>query len=95
MIKGPEITEFSKSFQWDLASKKCLNELQLSKRFTCRKCGHHAIQIRKDHDRSCNKCSDTGSAGSDTLFHQVKFGLLKTFHSFFEMSSSTKGISIW
>ncbi len=56
-------------------------------------CGHHGIQVRKDYARTCNKCSDTESAGADTLFHKVKFGLMKAFHICFEMATTTKSFS--
>jgi transposase-like protein len=93
IFKGQEIIEFSKRFQSDLDCKKYLGELKWKEGFTCRKCGHHGSQIRKDYARTCNKCSDTESVGADTLFHKVKFGLLKAFHICFEMSTSTKGLS--
>lgn len=93
IFKGQEIIEFSKWFQSDLDCKKYLSELKWSEGYTCRKCGHHGSQVRNDYARTCNKCSDTESAGADTLFHKVKFGLLKAFHICFEMSTTTKGLS--
>lgn len=93
IFKGQEVIEFSKRFQSDLDCKKYLAELKWKSGFTCRKCGHQGSQIRKDYARTCNKCSDTESAGADTLFHKVKFGLLKAFHICFEMSTSTKSLS--
>ncbi len=90
---GQEVIEFSRSFQTDLDCKKYLAELKWKDGFTCRKCGRQGSQTRKDYARTCNKCSDTESAGSGTLFHKVKFGLLKAFHICFEMSTSTKGLS--
>jgi len=93
IFKGQEVIEFSRRFQSDLDCKKYLAELKWKGGFSCRKCGHNGSQIRKDFSRTCNKCSDTESAGADTLFHKVKFGLLKAFHICFEMSTSTKGLS--
>ena len=93
IFKGQEVIEFSRSFKTDLDCKKYLAELKWKDGFTCRKCGHQGSQTRKDYARTCNKCSDTESAGSGTLFHKVKFGLLKAFHICFEMSTSTKGLS--
>ncbi len=93
IFKGQEVLEFSRRFQTDLDCKKYLAELKWKEGFICRKCGHKGSQIRKDVSRTCNKCSDTESAGADTLFHKVKFGLLKAFHICFEMSTSTKGLS--
>lgn len=93
IFKGQEIIEFSQRFQNELDCKKYLAELKWKDGYTCRKCGHQGSQIRKDFARTCNKCSDTESAGADTLFHKVKFGLLKAFHICFEMSTTTKGLS--
>lgn len=93
IFKGQEVIEFSRRFQTDLDCKKYLAELKWKDGFSCRKCGHQGSQIRKDYARTCNKCSDTESAGAGILFHKVKFGLLKAFHICFEMSTSTKGLS--
>ena len=70
--------------------KKYLSELKWSEAYKCRRCGHHGSQIRRDYSRTCNKCSDTESPGADTLFHKVKFGLLKAFHICFEIEDSTE-----
>ena len=92
-FKGQELIEFSRRFQTELDCKKYLSELKWKDGFTCRKCGHQGSQIRKDYARTCNKCSDTESAGAGTLFHKVKFGLVKAFYICFEMSTSTKSLS--
>lgn len=93
IFNGQNLIEFSQRFKTDLDCKKYLSEIKWSKGFTCRKCGHIGNQIRKDFSRTCNKCSDTESAGADTLFHKVKFGLVKAFYICFEMSTTTKGLS--
>ena len=93
IFKGQQVIEFSRTFQTELDCKRYLAELKWKDGFTCRKCGHQDSQIRKDHARTCNKCSDTESAGAETLFHKVKFGLVKAFYICFEMSNGTKGLS--
>lgn len=93
IFKGQELIEFSRRFQTELDCKKYLAEIKWKDGFTCRKCGHQGSQIRKDYARTCNKCSDTESAGAGTLFHKVKFGLVKAFYICFEMSTSTKSLS--
>ncbi|UZD21594.1 IS1595 family transposase [Algoriphagus halophytocola] len=93
IFKGQGLIEFSKRFQSELDCKKYLAELKWKDGFTCRKCGHLGSQTRKDYARTCNKCSDTESAGAGTLFHKVKFGLVKAFYICFEMSTSTKSLS--
>lgn len=49
--------------------------------------------MRKDYSSTCNKCCETESPEADTLFHKVKFGLLKAFHTCFEIASTTKSLS--
>jgi len=93
IFKGQNIVEFSQRFKSDLDCKKYLSELKWSEGFNCRNCGHTGSQVRKDFSRTCNKCSDTESAGADTLFHKVKFGLINAFHICFEMSTTSKGLS--
>lgn len=93
IFKGQNIVEFAVRFQSDLDCKKYLSEVKWASGYNCRKCGHHGSQIRKDFSRTCNKCSDTESPSAGTLFHKVKFGLLKAFHICFEMATTTKGMS--
>ncbi len=45
----------------------------------CVKCGHVGSQIRKDSSRTCDKCSHTETASSNTLFHRVRLELRKAF----------------
>lgn len=87
------VIEFSKRFQTDMDCKKYLEELKWKDGFTCRRCGHQGSQIKKDYAHTCNKCSDTESAGAGAFFHKVKFGVVKAFYICFEMSTSTKGLS--
>ena len=65
----------------------------MGKRVLLRKCGHTKYQVRKDFSRTCNICSDTESPTTGTLFHKLKFGLLKAFYICFEMSTTTKSLS--
>ena len=93
IFKGQNLIEFTQRFQTEQDCRKYLSEIKWSKGFTCVKCQHQAAQIRKDFSRTCNRCSHTESPGANTLFHKIKFGLLKAFHICFEMSTTTKGLS--
>lgn len=77
----------------DQDCREYLSNIKWSKGHVCRKCKHAKSQIRKDYARTCNICSDTGSAMANTLFDKVKFGLRKAFFICFEMSTSTKNLS--
>jgi len=94
IFKGQELIGFTGRFKTDGDCRSYLAGIKWKDgAFTCRKCGHVGCQTRRDLSRTCNKCSDTESPGAGTLFHKVKFGLLKAFHICFEMSTSTKGLS--
>ena len=94
IFKRQNIVECAVRFQSDLDCKKYLSEVKWASGYNCRKSGHQGSQIRKDFSRTCNKCSDTESPGAGTLFHKVKFGLLKAFHTCFEMTTTTKGMLV-
>jgi hypothetical protein len=93
IFKGQDVLEFTARFATEENCKKYLSEIKWEKGYGCVKCGHTASQTRKDFSRTCNKCSHTESTTANTLFHKVKFGLLKAFHICFEMSTSTKSLS--
>ncbi len=93
LFKGQNLIEFAERFN---SEESCLEYLAYTKwteGFKCLKCGHTASQKRKNHSRTCNKCSHTESATANTLFHKVKFGVRKAFFICFEMSTTTKSLS--
>jgi len=93
IFKGQNLLQFAEHFKTDLDCKEYLSELKWSKGYTCRKCGNKTCQIRKDHSRTCNKCSDTESPTANTIFHRVRFGVRTAFFICFEMATSTKSLS--
>lgn len=92
-FKGQNLLEFSDHFQTNENCKEYLSYFKWKEGYRCRKCNHLGYQIRKNISRTCNKCSDTESPTSNTLFHKVKFGLRKAFYICFEMTTSTKSLS--
>lgn len=94
IYKGQNALEFTQSFKTEEDCKKYLSQVKWSKGFTCRKCGHQGSQIRKNYSRTCNKCSYTESPSAGTLFHRVKFGLLKAFNIYFEMTTTTESLVV-
>jgi len=93
LFRGQNLLEFAERFKTNEDCKEYLSELKWKDAFKCVKCGHHGSQVRKDYSRTCNKCSHTETASSNTLFHKVKFGLRKAFFICFEMSTTTKSLS--
>jgi len=93
LFQGQNLLEFAGRFGTELDCKEYLSEIKWKDDYNCVKCGHKKSQIRKAYSRTCNKCSHTESASSNTLFHKVKFGLRKAFFIAFEMTTTTKSLS--
>jgi len=93
IFKGQNLIEFTERFKTDEDCQLYLAHFKWDEGFECVKCGHTGSQIRRNHSRTCNKCSHTESVTANTLFHKVKFGLRKAFFICFEMATSTKSLS--
>ena len=62
--------------------------------FNCRKCGHgKSCEGMSPHSRQCTRCNYTESPTANTLFHKVKFDLLKAFYIVYFVSTNKKGIT--
>lgn len=92
-FKGLGLLEFVERFKTDENCLEYLAHYKWENGYKCIKCGHTASQKRKNHSRTCNKCSHTESAMANTLFHKVKFGIRKAFFICFEMATTTKSLS--
>ena len=93
IFQGQNLLEFAERFKTNEDCIKYLAYFKWEDGYQCIKCGHPASQIRKDHSRTCNKCSHIESAMANTLFHKVKFGIRKAFFICFEMTTTTKSLS--
>jgi hypothetical protein len=65
--------------------------------YNCSRCEASVyIKGKQHHSRRCSKCGYDESPTSGTLFHKLKFGVLKAFEMIYEISTSKKGASsIW
>ncbi|MDL2262854.1 IS1595 family transposase, partial [Bacteroidales bacterium OttesenSCG-928-I21] len=71
-----------------------LSEQKFAEGFVCSKCGHtHYCQGNRKYDRQCTRCRHSESPTNNTLFHKVKFPLLKAFYIVYYVSTNKKGIS--
>lgn len=71
-----------------------LSELKWKDGFVCKKCGHtHSCAGNAAHSRQCTSCRYVESPTAQTLFHQVKFDLLKAFYIVYFVSTNKKGIT--
>lgn len=93
-FKSLSIFEFQERFPDDDSCLSYLAEVKGSKGFVCPKCGHnHYCSATKKHSRQCTKCNHIVSPTSGTLFHKVKFPILKAFYIVYYVSTNKKGIS--
>ncbi len=93
-FEGENILEFTDKFLYDRSCLMYLSEIKWANGFTCKKCGHDKFTVRKKNlARDCNRCHHVESPTADTLFHRVRFGIIKAFGIVFEMSATTKGLS--
>jgi len=88
------IFEFQELFPDDDSCFAYLAKKKWEDGSVCPKCGNtkHCKAERK-HDRQCTKCHYISSPTSGTLFHKVKFPILKAFYIIYYVSTNKKGIS--
>lgn len=88
------IFQFQNQFPDEQSCMDYLANLKWSNGFVCPQCGHtKCCKGNKSHIRQCTKCSHLVSPTSGTLFHKVKFPLLKAFYIIYYVSTNRKGIS--
>jgi len=93
MFTGTNIMNFVKEFDSNTSCKEYLSKIKEEKGFICSKCGYDKYYNAKDYNRVCQKCYHRESATAGTIFHHLRFGLLKAFYIVFEMSTTSKGMS--
>lgn len=92
--KDLSLFEFQEKFSTD---KDCLEYMAGAKwgdGFKCKKCANtRSCKGIKEFDRQCSKCNYVESPTAGTLFHQVKFPLVKAFWMVYFISTNKKGIT--
>ena len=62
--------------------------------FSCTKCGHIRYSVGQGKQtRKCTKCDHQMSATSGTVFHKLKFDLLKAFQMVYFLSTTKNGMA--
>jgi hypothetical protein len=93
-FKSLTIFEFQKRFPDDDACFEYLLEMKWGNGFVCPHCGHTKYcKATRKYDRQCTSCGRAASPTSQTLFHKLKFPILKAFYIVYYVSTSKKGIS--
>lgn len=84
MQKRLTFDEFKEIFPHDEACLKYLSELKWTKGFSCKKCENEFYSPWKaPYSRRCTKCNYIESATAFTIFHSLKFSVLKAFYMVF------------
>ena len=92
--KSLSIFEFAERFPDEDACLTYLAALKWPSGFECERCGNSkCCDGARKHTRQCTKCKYQASPTSGTLFHKVKFPILKAFYILYYMSTSKKGIA--
>ena len=93
-FKSLTIFDFQAKFPDDPACLSYLSELKWGDGYVCPKCGNTKYcGGDKEFSRQCTKCRHISSPTSGTLFHKVKFPLLKAFYIVYYVGTNRKGIS--
>jgi len=88
------IFDFQEQFPDDKSCMDYLSNIKWADGYVCPKCGNTKFcKGDKEHIRQCTKCNYLESPTSSTLFHKVKFPLLKAFYIVYYVSTNKKGIS--
>ncbi len=96
MFKGVSILEFSKWFTRKEDCSDYLSGIKWSEGYKCRRCGNPKYcGTRRYGERRCTRCRCVESPTAHTLFHKVKFPLVKAFYILFFVSTSSKGMSTY
>ena len=86
--------QFQDLFPDDNACYQHLAQLKWPDGFVCEKCGHtHYCKGKLAHTRQCTKCGYQATPTSNTLFHKVKFPILKAFYIVYFTATNKQGIS--
>lgn len=93
-FKSLSLFEFQEQFTSSEDCLKYLAEMKWKEGFKCRKCGHsHSCDGKASHSRQCTSCRYVESPTAQTLFHKVKFDLLKAFYIVYFVATNKKGIT--
>lgn len=86
--------EFQQQFPDDNACYDYLAKLKWPNGFVCEKCGHdHHCKGKLERTRQCTSCGYQATPTSNTLFHKVKFPILKAFYIVYFVATNKQGIS--
>ncbi len=93
-FKSLSLFEFQDRLPTTGACLSYLANLKWGNGYRCRKCGHgNSCKAVPAGSRQCTGCNYTESPTAGTLFHKVKFDLVKAFYIVYFVSVNKKGIT--
>ena len=93
-FKSTNLIEFTERFKNDEDCYRYLMDIKWGKGFRCSRCHcKEAVRSKKWYYKRCKNCLYDESATSGTLFHKLKFPIIKAFHILFRLSINKKGMS--
>ena len=93
-FKSLSLFEFQVLFKTDEDCELYLANIKWKDGFVCKECKHtHSCAGKASHSHQCTSCRYVESPTAQTLFHQVKFSLLKAFYIVYFVSTNKKGIT--
>jgi hypothetical protein len=86
--KKMSFEQFVEFYPNDLFCYKILSEIKWSdnRPFKCRKCGYQKFTLIENYARKCSKCTSIESATAHSIFHNIKFPLVKAFFIVYQTS---------
>jgi DNA-directed RNA polymerase subunit RPC12/RpoP len=94
MFKSKDFLSFQQQFKTTEDCLKYLEELKWNGGYKCNRCGFTGFyKGRKALHRRCKKCQYNDSITSNTIFHKIKFDLLKAFYIVYRITTKKKGLS--
>ena len=94
MFTSMSLFDFQQRFNTIQDCIDYLYELKWSQGYCCRQCSSTQSRIgNTSTDKRCLQCGYHESVTAGTLFHKIKFSLLKSFHICYRVSVAKKGMS--
>jgi len=86
--------EFQQTFNDEQSCMDYLAKLKWPDGFECERCANKKYcRGKSDYTRQCTGCRYQATPTSGTLFHKLKFPLIKAFYIIYFMSTNKKGIT--
>jgi len=93
-FKSLSLFEFRERYPDGDSCLSHLADLKWGDGFKCRKCGHgRCCKGGMPYSRQCTSCRYDESPTANTLFHKIKFDILKAFYIVYFVATNKKGIT--